>query len=125
VGAHDAKSGLELQLSDVRAALTTPDESDPNVSMAKGFLEQHGLTLHYVREINNPKALFNRRAGTCLLRLAIKTETTTQLIMNSLNATIKFCHAKFFFERISLNHYALHKRIGQLSIMWCRHQFSI
>ena len=39
VGAHDAKSGLELQLSDVRAALTTPDESDPNVSMAKGFLE--------------------------------------------------------------------------------------
>ena len=68
---------MELKLSDVRAALTTPDESDPTVSMAKGFLEQHGLTLHYVREIDNPKALFNRRAGTFLLRLAIKTETAT------------------------------------------------
>ena len=77
VGAHDAKPDLELKLSDVRAALATSDGSDPTVSMAKSFLEQHGLTLHYVREINNPKALFNRRASTFLLRLAIKTETAT------------------------------------------------
>jgi hypothetical protein len=60
VGAHDTKPGLELKLSNVLVALTRPDESDPTVAMAKGFLERHGLTLRYVREVNNPKALFNR-----------------------------------------------------------------
>ena len=74
VGAHDVKPDLELQLRDIRAAMATSDGSDPKVSMANSFLEQHGLTLQYMREINNPKALFKRKEGAFLVRLAIKTD---------------------------------------------------
>ena len=68
---------LKLKQGDVRSALAASASSDPSFSMAKEFATQHGMDLHYEREINNPAALFRRRQGAFLAQLQISTAAGT------------------------------------------------
>ena len=68
---------LELKQGDVRGALAATTPTDPSFSMAKEFATQHGMDLHYEREINNPAALFRRRQGASLAQLQISTVAGT------------------------------------------------
>ena len=84
---------LKLKQGDVRSALAATTSTDPSFSMAKEFATQHGMDLHYEREINNPAALFRRRQGASLAQLQISTaavqaQTTTMLRTWLLQATL-------------------------------------
>ena len=68
---------LELKQGDVRGALAATTSTDPSFSMAKEFATQHGMDLHYEREINNPAALFRRRKGAFVAQLQISTAAGT------------------------------------------------
>lgn len=66
----------KLPLATLRKSLPAsddPDQPDPTALMAKEFAAGYGLDFHYDRELNNPRALFERRSGVYLIRLELST----------------------------------------------------
>ena len=64
----------KLSLKEVRKSLPpSPDQADPNISMAKRFAAGYRIQIKYDRQLNNPKALFDRRIGVFLVLLRIET----------------------------------------------------
>ena len=65
---------IKLSLKEVRKSLPpSPDQADPNISMAKRFAAGYRIQIEYDRQLNNPKALFDRRIGVFLVLLRIET----------------------------------------------------
>ena len=73
VAMKNAKPSIQVRQNDVRAALMGTVAADPTFQMAKTFVSQYGLDLQYERELNCPKALFERRHGSYLVQLQIST----------------------------------------------------